>query len=124
MPKLRIDRAARAAMLAATLLAGLKVPARAADLQPTAAQAADDPFYCAERRLGYWFYCTKPKHAEPAPANPAPAASATQQLDTITAELRELKARAILKPTPANVTAYTGLMAHKLSDEVVLRTAD
>ncbi len=106
MPKLRIDRAARAAVLAATLLAELAAPVCAADQPPAAAQAADDPFYCTERQLGYWFYCTKPKPAETALAAPAPSASATQQLDTITAELRELKARAILEPTPANVTAY------------------
>ena len=106
MPKLRIDRVASAAVLAATLLAGLVVPAHAADPQTAPVQAAEDPFYCAERRLGYWFYCTKPKPAETDPATPAPAASAAQQLDTITAELRELKARAILEPTPANVTAY------------------
>ena len=35
-----------------------------------------------------------------------PAPSATSQLDAITANLRELKAKAILEPTPANVTAY------------------
>ena len=106
MPKLRIDRAPRAGVLAASLLLALAVPARAADPQPAAAQSADDPFYCAERRLGYWFYCTKPKPPAPAVAPAAPTTSATQRLDTITAELRELKARAILEPTPANVTAY------------------
>ena len=63
-----------------------------------------DSFYCAERRLGYWFYCHPPK--PPEQKSPAPAASATSQLDAITATLRELKAKAILEPTPANVTAY------------------
>jgi conjugal transfer pilus assembly protein TraF len=63
-----------------------------------------DSFYCAERRLGYWFYCNRPK--PPEQKAPAPAASATSQLDAITATLRELKAKAILEPTPANVTAY------------------
>ena len=77
---------------------------------PPSAQSAErqDSFYCEERRLGYWFYCERPKPPEqntPAPA-PAPAASATSQLDAITATLRELKAKAILEPTPANVTAY------------------
>ena len=32
--------------------------------------------------------------------------TATQELDAVTGELRELKARAILYPTPENVTAY------------------
>jgi conjugal transfer pilus assembly protein TraF len=63
-----------------------------------------DSFYCEERRLGYWFYCNRPK--PPEQQAPAPAASATSQLDAITATLRELKAKAILEPTPANVTAY------------------
>ena len=63
-----------------------------------------DAFYCRERRLGTWFYCERP---EAPPAKVAEAqAKAVEQLDAITAELRELKARAILDPTPANVTAY------------------
>ena len=75
---------------------------------PTHAQSAErqDSFYCEERRLGYWFYCERPKTPEQNSPSPAPAASATSQLDAITATLRELKAKAILEPTPANVTAY------------------
>jgi len=73
---------------------------------PPSAEPAErqDSFYCEERRLGYWFYCERPKPKEQ--NTPAPGASATSQLDTITATLRELKAKAILEPTPANVTAY------------------
>ncbi len=75
---------------------------------PPSAQPAErqDSFYCEERRLGYWFYCERPKTPEQNSPSPAPAASATSQLDAITATLRELKAKAILEPTPANVTAY------------------
>ncbi|MDG5971587.1 conjugal transfer protein TraF [Sphingomonas paucimobilis] len=75
---------------------------------PPSAQSAErqDSFYCEERRLGYWFYCERPKPPEQNTPEPAPAASATSQLDAITATLRELKAKAILEPTPANVTAY------------------
>lgn len=75
---------------------------------PPSAQSAErqDSFYCEERRLGYWFYCERPKAPEQNSPSPAPAASATSQLDAITATLRELKAKAILEPTPANVTAY------------------
>lgn len=81
------------------------------------AQAVDDPggndrFYCQQRQLGTWFYCSKPKErpkaspqAQQAP-EAAPAESATDRMERITAELRELKAKAILEPTPANVTAY------------------
>lgn len=75
---------------------------------PPSAQSAgrQDSFYCDERRLGYWFYCERPKTPDQNSPSPAPAASATSQLDAITATLRELKAKAILEPTPANVTAY------------------
>jgi conjugal transfer pilus assembly protein TraF len=73
-----------------------------------------DSFYCEKRRLGYWFYCTRPRPAErPEPAAPPPA-SATSQLDAITAQLRELKAKAILEPTPANVTAYIRFQREQL----------
>lgn len=70
-----------------------------------AEESAGDAFYCA-RKLGTWFYCERPK-AQTSPSTPtAPTSSATEQLDAITAELRELKAKAILDPSPDNVTAY------------------
>lgn len=66
-----------------------------------------DRFYCEDRKLGTWFYCERPQTAEPEPPSaPPPATSAAEQLEAVTAELRELKARAILDPTPENVTAY------------------
>jgi len=73
-----------------------------------------DSFYCAERKLGYWFYCTRPRQPERDTAIPAPSASATSQLDAVTATLRELKAKAILEPTPANVTAYIRFQREQL----------
>lgn len=86
-------------------------------LFPSVSLAATDPLvttsdgndrlYCQERKLGGWFYCRKPKLASPetqAPIMPSPTASA--QLEAITAELRELKAKAILEPSPDNVIAY------------------
>ena len=75
---------------------------------PPSAQPVErqDSFYCEERRLGYWFYCERPKTPDQNSPSPAPTSSATSQLDAITATLRELKAKAILEPTPANVTAY------------------
>ncbi|PKB25323.1 conjugal transfer pilus assembly protein TraF [Novosphingobium kunmingense] len=73
-----------------------------------------DSFYCAERRLGYWFYCARPKPPERDKTVQAPAVSATSQLDAVTAELRELKARAIMEPTPANVTAYIRFQREQL----------
>jgi conjugal transfer pilus assembly protein TraF len=74
-----------------------------------------DAFYCGERRLGYWFYCTRPKPASPQTADSKAAApSATAALDAITASLRELKARAIIEPTPENVTAYIRFQREQL----------
>jgi conjugal transfer pilus assembly protein TraF len=82
----------------------IAAPAYAEEPPLVATGEGQDSFYCEERRLGYWFYCTKPKPPQRDVATPVP--SATSQLDGITAELRELKAKAILEPTPANVTAY------------------
>ena len=67
--------------------------------------ASSDAFYCQNRKLGYWFYCEKPK-AAPRAEPQAPPLNAVTQLEAITTELRELKARAILEPTNENVTAY------------------
>lgn len=73
-----------------------------------------DSFYCAQRRLGYWFYCARPKPPEREAAALPPIVSATSQLDAVTSELRELKARAIMEPTPANVTAYIRFQREQL----------
>ena len=89
-------------------------PALAQEAPPVTTGQGGDRFYCEERRLGYWFYCTRPKPADKPAATSPPAASATSQLDAITAELRELKAKAILEPTPANVTAYIRFQREQL----------
>ena len=104
-------------VLAAALMAA--VPAATTQLraeEPQQSQAAEqsgDSFYCAERRLGYWFYCVRPK-APPADQAPPQASSATAQLDAITTTLRELKARAIIEPSPENVTAYIRFQREQL----------
>src|SRR3546814_4096187 len=58
-----------AAPLLALSLAGLAVPAAAQprDGASDGVERADagDDFYCAERRLGQWFYCSKPRATEP-----------------------------------------------------------
>ncbi|GAO52961.1 conjugal transfer protein TraF [Novosphingobium sp. MD-1] len=74
---------------------------------PGSEDVTGDAFYCHERKLGTWFYCDRRKR--PAPDRAAPPAStrsATAQLAAITQRLDELKARAVLEPTEANVTAY------------------
>jgi len=89
-------------------------PARAEEPPLVTTDDSQDSFYCQERRLGYWFYCTRPKPSARDNAQAAPATSATSQLDAVTAELRELKAKAILEPTPANVTAYIRFQREQL----------
>ena len=74
-----------------------------------------DDFYCGERRLGQWFYCTRPKPAETVKSQPpAPEPSAAERLAAITRQLDELKARAILDPSEANVIAYVRFQREQL----------
>jgi conjugal transfer pilus assembly protein TraF len=99
------------AALAALVVFVSATPALSAAASAPSAQAAPtqlgDRFYCEDRKLGRWFYCERPQPAEHEPPTaPPPAPSAAEQLEAVTAELRELKARAILDPTPENVTAY------------------
>jgi conjugal transfer pilus assembly protein TraF len=86
------------------------------DRTPDAAeqpQAGD--FYCGERKLGQWFYCERPKAKPSAPqASAQPQQSSTAQLKAITKQLDELKARAILEPTEANVIAYVRYQREQL----------
>jgi len=88
--------------------------ASSASAQETVMNPAD-ALYCQERRLGYYFYCVRPKAEAPGPAGePQAAVTATEQLDAITKSLRELKAKAIIEPTPANVTAYIRFQREQL----------
>ena len=98
-----------------TLIASCPLAAAPAEEPPLVSTSdKQDSFYCEQRRLGYWFYCTRPKPPEQDAAISAPSASATSQLDAVTATLRELKAKAILEPTPANVTAYIRFQREQL----------
>lgn len=77
------------------------------------AQHMGDKFYCGERRLGQWFYCSKPKAAkQQVPENKQ--TSAADRMAAITGELDELKARAILEPTEENVIAYVRFQREQL----------
>ncbi len=105
----------------ALLLAASAPPAIAQDqVATTAVDTADqgDGFYCRERKLGQWFYCVRPK-AEPkpyarAPEESVPEASATERMAAIKQELDELKAKAILDPSEANVVAYVRFQREQL----------
>lgn len=94
-------------LLTLTIAASAMSAASAQVPKPSSDTAeAGDAFYCEERRLGYWFYCEKPKPQPETLSPDIPPETAVTRLDAITAELRELKARAILEPSSANVTAY------------------
>ena len=103
-----------AACLIAASLAVAPLPAWAGDAPTVTTADGQDPFYCAERRLGYWFYCTRPKPPERVEPQPLDQQSATSRLDAITATLRELKAKAILEPSAENVTAYIRFQRRQL----------
>ncbi len=106
MPIPGIERCRFAAMLA-LVLASANPQEVVAQTGSNVSAPDNDAFYCEQRKLGYWFYCTKPKPTpKPETAAPAPLPDAVSRMEAITAELRELKARAILEPTPDNVTAY------------------
>jgi conjugal transfer pilus assembly protein TraF len=80
---------------------------------PEQQQSAD--FYCGERKLGQWFYCERPKAKPTAPqASKQPEQSSTAQLKAITKQLDELKARAVLEPSEANVIAYVRYQREQL----------
>lgn len=94
---------------------------------PSLAQEADDrvesveatgrgdDFYCGERKLGQWFYCTRPHPAEtPKAQHQVPEKSAGERLAAITHQLDELKAKAILDPTEENVIAYVRFQREQL----------
>ncbi|NML95895.1 conjugal transfer protein TraF [Novosphingobium olei] len=91
--------------------------ARDAEPQDTETQVTPipqgDAFYCAERRLGTWFYCDVPRSDTTATApDPVPAVA---RMEAIARQLDELKARAILEPTSANVTAYVKFQREQLN---------
>lgn len=106
----RLGFLASCAAAAAIFFASQHVSARAREDAP-------DPFYCTERGLGSWFYCDPPQRDdETGPAAPVAAETetATIRMAAITAELDELKARAILEPTSANVAAYIRFQREQL----------
>jgi conjugal transfer pilus assembly protein TraF len=93
-----------AALAAATFFVPVVATASQAAPEGIADPSGDDAFYCGQRHLGTWFYCSRPKPPGHSPAAPQP--SAADQLDQVTAELRELKAKAILDPTEQNIEDY------------------
>ena len=77
----------------------------------------------SEASLGWHFYCDRreeeprePQRVEPTPAPPAGegTTSATERIEAMRKALEEVRATAILDPTPANVTAYLRLQQETL----------
>ena len=69
-----------------------------------------DPFYCGERELGRYFYCERerpqPKEETTQEVSPEPIQqSANQEIAAVREHLEELRAEAVLRPTPDAVRA-------------------
>jgi|TARA_R110000868_G_scaffold404902_1_gene683666 conjugal transfer pilus assembly protein TraF len=105
----RISLAVLAALLAAPTTLAIAADRNGDGVE---VEQQEDALYCKERRLGTWFYCEKPKEAPRTTA--APQASARDRLAAISTSLEELKARAILEPSPENVTAYVRFQREQL----------
>lgn len=114
MPVPAISAALRPLATCIAVLAAAATPLRAEEPSMVQTGEQQDSFYCQERKLGYWFYCARPKAEKPQAGDPQRPQTATEQLDAVTATLRELKAKAILEPTPANVTAYIRFQREQL----------
>jgi len=99
-----------AAAMAAVLFAS---PSAASVDDGVEVKHAEDALYCAERKLGTWFYCEKPKPV-PSSAPVSAPLSAKSRLAAITGQLEEMKAAAILDPSPENVTAYVRFQREQL----------
>src|SRR3546814_2912309 len=80
---------------------------------------AGDDFYCAERRLGQWFYCSKPRATEPEKqAVPVPS-SAVERMSAITRQLDELL-EAVRDKHPDNGGLLTGVVLSASPTKVVV----
>jgi conjugal transfer pilus assembly protein TraF len=106
-------------LVAALVASSLTAPLWANDPDGLEITQNEDATYCAERKLGTWFYCEKPK-LKPKPEvvkiipPPVPSLSAKERLSAITAELEERKAAAILEPTTENITSYVAFQRQQL----------
>ena len=89
-----------AMLVTASLTLAGTAPLQASDSDGIEVRQSEDALYCKERRLGTWFYCEKPTE-EPRKSAAAPP-PARERLAAIGSELEELKARAILEPSPEN----------------------
>lgn len=90
-------------------------PLVVSDPNEAVALPGQDPFYCGQRKLGTWFYCERPKPVDRGRTAPTSTAeSYRQRLDRIGARLEELKAKAVLEPSPENIIAYVRYQREQL----------
>ena len=112
-----MSRMAKLTMLLLTV-ASIATPSLAQEAQDrdesVEATGRGDDFYCGQRKLGQWFYCTRPKPAETEAQPQVPEKSAAERLAAITHQLDELKAKAILDPSEENVIAYVRFQREQL----------
>ena len=81
--------------------------------------ASAQGYDCEVQQLGWHFYCEEEEeapetaHQPPQPANTAPS-NARAQLEAIQEELEDLKAKAVLDPSPDNIRAYIAFQQQQL----------
>jgi len=112
-PRHMYRRRIAALCLGVSLALSGTAPLHAANEDGVEVKQSEDALYCKERKLGTWFYCEKPKE-EPRKAAATAQPPARERLAAIGTQLEELKARAILEPSPENVTAYVRFQREQL----------
>jgi conjugal transfer pilus assembly protein TraF len=112
-PRHMYKRRIAALCLGVSLTLSGTAPLHAANEDGVEVKQSEDALYCKERKLGTWFYCEKPRE-EPRKAATATQPPARERLASIGTQLEELKARAILEPSPENVTAYVRFQREQL----------
>ncbi len=78
------------------------------------ADIPNDPFYCGERKLGFFFYCTKAGNTVKEEKQVAPPSTASERIRDIGAQLEDMRATAILDPTTENIAAYIRFQREQL----------
>ena len=112
-PRHMYRRRIAALCLGVSLALSGTAPLHAANEDGVEVKQSEDALYCKERKLGTWFYCEKAKE-EPRKAAATAQPPARERLAAIGTQLEELKARAILEPSPENVTAYVRFQREQL----------
>src|SRR3546814_19459792 len=107
------------AALAALWISSFAAPALAQDEHTSGADfergEGNDGFYCGDRRLGQWCYCSKPQpRLQKAPATPTPARSAVDGLAAVPRDLATPYNRTILCHPADNFIAHLPFQRYNL----------